>query len=61
VRVCPCRAPAVGVGRIGRDTVYVDLDSAEVPIMDGSAGTFIFLLQSGGVRWSNSAAKNFIR
>jgi UDP-3-O-[3-hydroxymyristoyl] N-acetylglucosamine deacetylase len=45
---------------LGVDNVYVDLDSPEVPIMDGSAGTFIFLLQSAGVV-EQSAAKKFIR
>ncbi|MDD3883977.1 MAG: UDP-3-O-acyl-N-acetylglucosamine deacetylase [Gallionella sp.] len=45
---------------LGVDNVYVDMDSAEVPIMDGSAGTFIFLLQSTGVV-EQSAPKKFVR
>jgi UDP-3-O-[3-hydroxymyristoyl] N-acetylglucosamine deacetylase len=45
---------------LGVDNAYVDLSSAEVPIMDGSAGTFIFLLQSAGIG-EQSAAKKFIR
>jgi UDP-3-O-[3-hydroxymyristoyl] N-acetylglucosamine deacetylase len=45
---------------LGIDNAFVDLTSAEVPIMDGSAGTFIFLLQSAGVI-EQSAAKKFIR
>ncbi|MBI4938954.1 MAG: UDP-3-O-acyl-N-acetylglucosamine deacetylase [Nitrosomonadales bacterium] len=45
---------------LGVDNAYVDLNSAEVPIMDGSAGTFIFLLQSAGIA-EQSAAKKFIR
>ena len=45
---------------LGVDNAFVDLDSAEVPIMDGSAGTFIFLLQSAGIV-EQSAAKKFIR
>ena len=45
---------------LGVDNAYVDLSSAEVPIMDGSAGTFIFLLQSAGIV-EQSAAKKFIR
>ena len=44
----------------GVDNAYVDLSSAEVPIMDGSAGTFIFLLQSAGIT-EQSVAKKFIR
>ena len=39
---------------LGVDNAYVDLNSAEVPIMDGSAGTFIFLLQSAGIAEQNS-------
>jgi UDP-3-O-[3-hydroxymyristoyl] N-acetylglucosamine deacetylase len=45
---------------LGIDNVYVDLSAAEVPIMDGSAGPFIFLLQSAGIEEQN-AAKKFIR
>ena len=45
---------------LGIDNAYVDLNSAEVPIMDGSAGTFIFLLQSAGIT-EQPAAKKFIR
>ena len=45
---------------LGIDNAYVDLSSTEVPIMDGSSGTFIFLLQSAGIA-EQSAAKKFIR
>jgi UDP-3-O-[3-hydroxymyristoyl] N-acetylglucosamine deacetylase len=45
---------------LGIDNAYVEMTSAEVPIMDGSAGTFIFLLQSAGVE-EQPAAKKFIR
>ncbi len=45
---------------LGIDNAIVDLTSSEVPIMDGSAGTFIFLLQSAGIA-EQSAAKKFIR
>lgn len=45
---------------LGVDNAMVDLSSAEVPIMDGSAGTFIFLLQSAGIT-EQAAAKKFIR
>ena len=45
---------------LGVDNAYVELTSAEVPIMDGSAGTFIFLLQSAGIV-EQAAAKKFIR
>lgn len=45
---------------LGVDNAFVDLDSSEVPIMDGSAGTFIFLLQSAGIV-EQSTVKKFIR
>lgn len=45
---------------LGIDNAYVDLSAAEVPIMDGSAGPFVFLLQSAGVEEQN-APKKFIR
>ena len=45
---------------LGIDNIYIDLSAAEVPIMDGSAGPFVFLLQSAGIEEQN-AAKKFIR
>jgi UDP-3-O-[3-hydroxymyristoyl] N-acetylglucosamine deacetylase len=45
---------------LGIDNAYVDLSAAEVPIMDGSAGPFVFLLQSAGLE-EQSAAKRFVR
>ena len=45
---------------LGIDNAYVDLSAPEVPIMDGSAGPFVFLLQSAGID-EQSAAKRFIR
>ncbi|MES9969710.1 MAG: UDP-3-O-acyl-N-acetylglucosamine deacetylase [Candidatus Thiodiazotropha sp.] len=45
---------------LGIDNAYVDVSAAEVPIMDGSAGPFVFLLQSAGVEEQNKA-KRFIR
>src|SRR6056300_491052 len=45
---------------LGIDNVNVDLSASEVPIMDGSAGPFVFLLQSAGIEEQN-AAKKFIR
>lgn len=45
---------------LGIDNAYVDLTAAEVPIMDGSAGPFVFLLQSAGIE-EQPAAKRFIR
>ena len=45
---------------LGIDNAYVDLSAAEVPIMDGSAGPFVFLIQSAGFEEQNRA-KKFIR
>jgi UDP-3-O-[3-hydroxymyristoyl] N-acetylglucosamine deacetylase len=45
---------------LGIDNVTVDLSAPEVPIMDGSAGPFVFLLQSAGIEEQN-APKRFVR
>jgi UDP-3-O-[3-hydroxymyristoyl] N-acetylglucosamine deacetylase len=45
---------------LGIDNAYVDLTAAEVPIMDGSAGPFVFLLQSAGIV-EQPVPKKFIR
>ncbi len=45
---------------LGIDNAYVDLSAPEVPIMDGSAGPFVFLIQSAGIA-EQSAPKRFIR
>ncbi|MGB7991658.1 MAG: UDP-3-O-acyl-N-acetylglucosamine deacetylase [Candidatus Methylophosphatis roskildensis] len=45
---------------LGIDNVFVDVDAAEIPILDGSAGPFVFLLQSAGIEEQN-APKRFIR
>lgn len=45
---------------LGVDNIYVDLDGPEVPIMDGSASSFVFLIQSAGITQQN-AAKRFVR
>ena len=45
---------------LGIDNAYVELSASEVPIMDGSAGPFVFLIQSAGLE-EQDAAKKFIR
>ncbi|TDX30262.1 UDP-3-O-[3-hydroxymyristoyl] N-acetylglucosamine deacetylase [Modicisalibacter xianhensis] len=45
---------------LGIDNAIVELSAPEVPIMDGSAGPFVFLIQSAGIEEQN-AAKKFIR
>lgn len=44
---------------LGIDNLYVDLDAEEIPIMDGSASSFVFLLQSAGLV-EQGAAKKFV-
>lgn len=45
---------------LGIDNAYVDVTASEIPIMDGSAGPFVFLIQSAGIEEQN-APKRFIR
>lgn len=45
---------------LGIDNLYVDITAEEVPILDGSASSFVFLLQSAGVV-EQSAPKRFVR
>ena len=45
---------------LGIDNLYVDITAEEVPILDGSASSFVFLLQSAGIELQN-AAKRFVR
>src|SRR3954454_12706551 len=45
---------------LGIDNAYVDVSAEEVPIMDGSAGPFVFLLQSAGVE-EEAAPKRYVR
>jgi len=44
---------------LGIDNIVVELDSFEVPIMDGSSSPFVFLVQAAGIEEQN-ASKNFI-
>jgi UDP-3-O-[3-hydroxymyristoyl] N-acetylglucosamine deacetylase len=45
---------------LGLDNLYVDITAEEVPILDGSAASFVFLLQSAGIELQN-APKRFLR
>jgi UDP-3-O-[3-hydroxymyristoyl] N-acetylglucosamine deacetylase len=45
---------------LGIDNIHIDLTAPEVPIMDGSAAPFVFLIQSAGIE-EQSADKRFIR
>jgi UDP-3-O-[3-hydroxymyristoyl] N-acetylglucosamine deacetylase len=60
VRVATIEHLMSALAGLGIDNLYVDLSAPEVPIMDGSAGPFVFLLQSAGIE-SQPAPKRFIR
>ncbi len=60
VRIATIEHLMSALAGLGVDNAIVEMDGAEVPIMDGSAGTFIFLLQSAGII-EQSSAKKFIR
>ena len=45
---------------MGIDNAYVDVSAEEVPIMDGSAGTFVFLIQQAGIE-EQAAPKRYLR
>ena len=45
---------------LGIDNIVVELDSFEVPIMDGSSAPFIFLVQSAGIEEQNSHKRFFV-
>jgi len=60
VRVSTVEHLMSALAGLGIDNVYVDVSAPEVPIMDGSAGPFVFLLQSAGVE-EQSVPKRFIR
>ncbi len=60
VRVSTVEHLLSAMAGLGIDNAYVDLSAAEVPIMDGSAGPFVFLIQSAGIEEQN-APKRFIR
>jgi UDP-3-O-[3-hydroxymyristoyl] N-acetylglucosamine deacetylase len=59
VRVSTVEHLMSALAGLGVDNAYVDLTAAEVPIMDGSAGPFVFLLQSAGIEEQNARKKFF--
>src|SRR5690606_25268024 len=60
VRVSTVEHLMSALAGLGIDNIHVDLTAEEVPIMDGSAGTFVYLLRSAGIVEQN-APKRFIR
>jgi UDP-3-O-[3-hydroxymyristoyl] N-acetylglucosamine deacetylase len=59
VRVATVEHLMSALAGLGIDNIYVDVDSAELPIMDGSAAPFVFLLQSAGIE-EHKEAKKFL-
>ena len=60
VRIATIEHLLSAMAGLGIDNAYVDLSAPEVPIMDGSSGPFVFLLQSAGIE-EQAKAKRFIR
>jgi UDP-3-O-[3-hydroxymyristoyl] N-acetylglucosamine deacetylase len=60
VRVATVEHLLSALAGVGIDNLFIDVTSPELPIMDGSAGPFVFLIQSAGIQEQN-AAKEFIR
>ncbi|NNM60083.1 MAG: UDP-3-O-acyl-N-acetylglucosamine deacetylase [Legionellales bacterium] len=60
VRIATVEHLLSALAGLGIDNAYIEVDAEEVPIMDGSAAPFVFLLQSVGVK-VQKAAKKFIR
>ncbi len=60
VRVATVEHLMSALAGLGIDNAYIDLTGPEVPIMDGSAGPFVFLIQSAGIE-EQPAAKRFFR
>ena len=60
VRISTVEHLLSAIAGLGIDNAYIDLSADEVPIMDGSAGPFVFLIQSAGIVEQN-APKKFIR
>lgn len=60
VRVATVEHLMSALAGMGIDNAYIDLDGPEVPIMDGSAAPFVFLMQCAGIE-EQHAPKRFIR
>lgn len=60
VRVSTVEHLLSALAGLGIDNAYIDVTASEIPIMDGSAGPFVFLVQSAGIQEQNKP-KRFIR
>jgi UDP-3-O-[3-hydroxymyristoyl] N-acetylglucosamine deacetylase len=60
VRIATVEHLMSALAGLGIDNCYVDVDAPEIPIMDGSAASFVFLIQTAGVV-EQDAPKRFVR
>jgi len=60
VRIATVEHLMSALAGLGVDNCYVDVDAAEIPIMDGSAASFVFLIRSAGLQEQN-APRRFLR
>jgi UDP-3-O-[3-hydroxymyristoyl] N-acetylglucosamine deacetylase len=60
VRVATVEHLMSALAGLGIDNLHVDVDAAEIPILDGSSASFVYLLRSAGIL-EQSAPKRFIR
>jgi len=60
VRIATIEHMMSALAGLGVDNCYIDVDAPEIPIMDGSASSFVFLLQAAGIE-ELSAPKKFVR
>ncbi|MFA0697942.1 UDP-3-O-acyl-N-acetylglucosamine deacetylase, partial [Vibrio sp. 10N.222.49.C9] len=60
VRISTVEHLNAALAGMGIDNIIIEVDAPEIPIMDGSASPFVYLLQSAGIEVQN-AAKRFIR
>ncbi len=60
VRIATVEHLMSAIAGLGIDNCYIDVDAAEIPIMDGSASSFVFLIQAAGIVEQN-APKKFVR
>jgi len=60
VKICTVEHLLSAFAGLGVDNAFIELSAPEVPIMDGSAGPFVFLLQSAGIE-DQTQPKRFVR
>jgi UDP-3-O-[3-hydroxymyristoyl] N-acetylglucosamine deacetylase len=60
IRIATVEHLMAALAGLGIDNLFIDVTAGEIPILDGSAGSFVFLLQSAGIV-EQPAAKRFVR